>query len=130
MLCDLIEEAGRWDLVPKPESLWWTSTYDPEEEEDMNLGTSSGCYKFPKFKILECALNRQGKSHDAIEEKMQTAKKAFRKDIQMYKCKHVPWKVKCQRLVDHVYAVFAFGSENLLRTIQTLERIKGWKPRQ
>ena len=80
MLRDLIEEASRWDPVPKPASLWWTSTYDSEEMVDMNLGTTPGCYKFhfeEKFKILGYALNRQGKSHDAIEERMQSAKKAF-----------------------------------------------------
>ena len=26
MLRDLIEEACRWDLEPKPASLWWTCT--------------------------------------------------------------------------------------------------------
>ena len=46
-------------------------------------------------------------------------------DILIYKSADVPWKVKCQRLVEHVYAVSAFGSENWSWTIQTLERIKG-----
>ena len=46
MLRDLIDEASRWSLVPKPTSLWWTSTYDSEEMVDMSLGTTSGCYKF------------------------------------------------------------------------------------
>ena len=67
---DLVEEASRWDLVPKATSLWWTSTYDSEEKIDMILGAASGCYKFPlsegKFKMLGCAMNRQGLSHDAI----------------------------------------------------------------
>ena len=93
----------------------------------MNLGTSSGCYTFPfedTFKILGCAMNRQGKTHDAIEERMQWANKAFGKDILIYTSKDVPWKVKCQRLVDHVCAVFAFGSENCSWTIQTMENIK------
>ena len=72
MLRDLVEEASRWDLVPKPASLWWTSTSDSEEKVDMILCTTSGCHKFPfeeKFKILGYAMNRQGKSQDAIEEK-------------------------------------------------------------
>ena len=41
----------------------------------MTIYTSSGCHKFPfeeKFKILGYAMNRQGKSHDAIEERMQS----------------------------------------------------------
>ena len=96
MLRDLIELASRWDLVPKPASLWWTSTYDDEEKVDMILDTTAECHKFPfeeKLKILGCALNRQGKSHDAIEERMQSANNS---DIQ--RAKHVPWRVKCQRL--------------------------------
>ena len=82
----------------------------------MNLGTTSGWYNFPfeeRFKILGCAMNRQGKSNDAIEERMQTADQAFRKDMLICKRKDVSWKIKCQRQVDHVYVVFAFGSEKL-----------------
>ena len=65
MLCDLIEESGRWDLEPKPASLWWTMTYEPEEKVDLILGTALGCYKFfseEKFKNLGCVMNRQGKN--------------------------------------------------------------------
>ena len=130
MLRDPFEEASRWDLEPKPASLWWTSTYASEEKIDMILGTSTGCCKFPfedEFKILGCALNRQGKTCDAVEERMQSANKVFWKDIVIYKSKDVPWKVKCQRLVDHVYAVFAFGSEIWSWTQQTMEEIKGWE---
>ena len=74
---------------------------------------------------MGCAVNRQGKTHDATEERMQSANKAFWKDIQTYKSKDVPWK--CQRLVDHVYAVFAFGSENWSWTVLTFDKIKGWE---
>ena len=46
MFRDLIEEANRWDLVPKQASLWWTCTYDSEKKIDMILGTTSGvCYE-------------------------------------------------------------------------------------
>ena len=54
---DFIEEASRWDVEPKPASLWWTSTCDSEEKVDMVLGTT-GCYTFPfegTFNILGCA---------------------------------------------------------------------------
>ena len=101
-----------------------------QKKNDMIFGTSTGCYKFPfqdKFKILGCAMNRQGKTYDAVEERMQSANKAFWKDILFCISKDVPWMIKCQRLVDHVYAVFAFGSENWSWTIQTMEKIKGWE---
>ena len=94
VLRDLISEAGSWDLVPKPTSLWWTSTYDPEERFDMTIYTTSGCHKFPfeeKFKILGYAMSWQGKSHGAIEERMQSANKALWKDILLYRSKDVQW---------------------------------------
>ena len=123
----LIAEASKLDLEPKPASLWWTSTYASEEKIDMNLGTTTGCYTFPfedTFKILGCAMNRQGKTCDAVEERMQSANKAFWKDIVIFKSKDAPWKMKCQSLVDQVYAVFAFRSENWSWTEQTMEKSK------
>ena len=79
------------------------------------------------LKISGYAMNRQGKSRDAIEERMQSVNKVFWKDILICKSQDVPWKVKCQRLVDHVYAVFTHGSQNWSWTIQTLDRIKRWE---
>ena len=89
---DLIEEAAKVDLEPKPASLWWTSTYASDEKKDMILGASKGRNKFPveeEFKILGCLMNRQGKTCDAVEERMQSANKAFWKDIKIYRNKGI-----------------------------------------
>ena len=80
----------------------------------MILGTSKGNYKLPfedTFKILGCAMSRQGKTCDAVEERMQSANKAFSKDILIYKSKDVPWKVEWSTSggPHHVYEVLAFG---------------------
>ena len=91
----------------------------------MIFGTSKGCYNFSfedTFKMLGSTLNRQGKTCDAVEERMQSANKAFWKDSVIYESKDLPWKVKCQCLVDHVYVVFAFGSEHWSWTQQTMEK--------
>ena len=101
-----------------------------EEKIEMLLITAVGCHKFPfaeKYEILAYAMNRQLESHDAIEERVQSANKAFWKNILIFKSKDVPWKVKCQRLVGHVHAVFGTGGENRSWTIQIFERIKGWE---
>ena len=123
-------EVRRWDLAPKPASLWWTSTYEPEEKCDLSIDTTSVCHSFSieeKFKILGCAVNRQGKAHDAIEERMRSANKAFWIDFLMYKTKDIPWKIKCRRLVDHVLQ----SSPSKVRTgpgpKKTFERIKEWE---
>ena len=121
MLKDLIEEAAEMDLEPKPASLWWSNTYASGEKEDMILGTSKGCYKFPfehEFRIL---VNRQGKTCGAVEERMQSANKAFWKDIKIYKTKDVPWRI------NHVYAVFSFGSETWSWTHHPFEKVQRWE---
>ena len=66
-------------------------------------------------------------TNDATEGRMQSANKAFWKDILIFTSKDVPWKVKCQRLVDHVNAVFASGSENCFWTMRTKKKIKRWE---
>ena len=96
MLCDLIEEAEKWDLAPKPGSLWWTSTYLLEDRSEVFVATNGLMYKFTceeKIEILGCAMNRQGKTLDAIEERMQSANKASWRDILVYRSKDVPWRI-------------------------------------
>ena len=127
---DLIEAAEKWDVAPKPASLWWTSTYEEEERSEVPIPTNQMMYKFPseeKFKILRCAMNRQGTTLDAIEERMQSCNKANWRDILVYRSKDVPWRIKCRRLVDHVHSVFSFGSEIWSLTIQTMDSTKRWE---
>ena len=90
-----------------------TSTYEPKC--DLSINTVSGCHRFSfeeKFKIL---------GHS--EERMQSVNKAIWKDTLTHRSKDIPRKIKCQRLVDHVFAVFSFGSENWSWTTQTFERM-------
>ena len=69
-------------------------------------------------------MNRQGETLDAIEERMQSANKAFWRDILVYRSGDVPWRIKCGRFVDHVYSVFSFGSENWSWTTHTMDNVK------
>ena len=78
MLRDLIEESEKWDLAPKPASLWWTSVYDSEEKIDFSIDTKTRRHRFPheeRFKLHRRTMNRQGKTHDCLEERMQSANK-------------------------------------------------------
>ena len=61
MMKELVEEAKRWKLEPKPASLWWTSTYASEEKEDMVIKTEAGEHRLP---------------FTSLEERMQSANKA------------------------------------------------------
>ena len=58
---------------------------------------------------------------------MQSANKAFWREILVCRSKDVPWALKCRRLLDHVYSVFSFESENWSWTIHTMDRIKRWE---
>ena len=49
------------------------------------------------------------------------------KNILIYKSEDIPWQIKCRRLVDQVFPVFSFGSENWSWTMKTVERINGWE---
>ena len=80
MLRELIEEAEKWRLAPKPESLWWTSTNESDKRSEVLIATNGLMYNFSfdeKLKFLGCAMNRQEKTLDAIEERMQSANVAF-----------------------------------------------------
>ena len=58
-----------------------------ESVVDKYVRCTVGCHKFTsekKFKVLGCAMNRQGKTIEAIEERMQSANKAFWKDISFF----------------------------------------------
>ena len=112
MLRDLIEKAEKWDLAPKTCKSVWTSTHEEEERSEVLIATNGLMYRFPlyeTFKILGCAMNRQGRSLDAVEERMQSANKVFGWDILVCRRRDVPLRIKCRRLVDHVYSVFSFG---------------------
>ena len=45
MLRDLIEEAEKCDLAPKPASLWCTSTNEEEERSEVLIATTGLMYK-------------------------------------------------------------------------------------
>ena len=54
-------------------------------------------------------MNRHGETLDAVEQRMHSANKAHWRDILVYRSKDVPCRIKCWRLVDHLYSVFSFG---------------------
>ena len=45
VLKDLIQETAKWDLEPKPASLWWTSTYGSEERQELTIDTETGSHR-------------------------------------------------------------------------------------
>ena len=104
---------------PEPASLWWTSTYDSEEKSDVNLGTTSGCYTFPfqeNVKIWGCAVDRHGKTYDAVEERMQSANKAMKK-IKGWETKTMPRLFRFKRHEDETWVLCHNGPCEMARKI-------------
>ena len=88
----LTEQAERWDLEPKPASLWWTSNHAHEMMGDNTISSRAGQHKvlFVKcFKILGYTFKQDRRKIAWWEEcKMQTR---LGGEID------VPWRVKCRR---------------------------------
>ena len=80
-----------------------------------------------QFKILGCTLNRQGKTHECLEERMLRANKAWWKDVKIYRRKDVPWRVKCRGMAEHVYSVFCLEVKIGRGSHATLDRIRRWE---
>ena len=77
---DFIEEKERWDLEPRPVSLWWRSTCADEKKDDIKIMTRTGVHKLPfekKFKILGYTFNQARRTQDNLEKRMQSANKAW-----------------------------------------------------
>ena len=105
MMKDLNDEAERWNLEPKPASLWWTSTYASEMTEDITICTRTGRHRNPferSFRIFGLHLNQADKTQSCLEERMQDASKAWWRyqDLQKQRC--TVEKKKCRRMVEHV----------------------------
>ena len=88
---DLIEEPEKCDLQPQAASRW-TSTCAEEIMNDIDIRTTTGLHKLPfeKFKIPGCTFKQAGRTQDSQELRMQTANKAWWRDVKIDRSKDVP----------------------------------------
>ena len=80
MLKDLIEEAAKVDLEPRPVCGVQAHALLKRRRRRSWAPQQTGCYKFPsedEFRILGSVMNRQGKTCDTVEVRMQSVNKAF-----------------------------------------------------
>ena len=49
-------------------------------------------------------MNRQRKTRDTIQFRLQSVKKGCRRDIQVYRSEDLSWRIKCRRLMEHMYS--------------------------
>ena len=86
--------AERCDLEPKLASLWWSSTYSGEIQEDMTMEAQRGRHKFPFGKSQDSGIlsNQSGTWHDSPEGRVQKAQRAWNRDVRFYRSMDVLWR--------------------------------------
>ena len=107
LMKELIEEAKRWNLEPMSASSWWSSTYvmgqgarDSKDRGDSRQSSISE-------KLQPSGIPLQS---DSVEERLQEASEAWRRDARIYRSRDVPWRIKCKRMMDQVYSFEGWGS--------------------
>ena len=82
-----------------------------------------------QFQDLEmCFFNRQGKAHDAIEERMQSANMAWWKGVKIYRSKEVSsGQSSVEEWWNTSLASSPWGVRIGLGPRETLDRIEGWE---
>ena len=66
MVNDIIKELLNLDMEPKPESLWWTSSYEEEDKLTLKVGGRGKDWDLPfreVFDVLGTVFNVMGKAH-------------------------------------------------------------------
>ena len=82
------EGLDKWNLEPKPASLKWTSTFADEMMDNITISTRTGQHRIlfkKKLKILGYIFNQSGRTQDSLEERMQSASKAWWRDVKIYR---------------------------------------------
>ena len=73
-------------------------------------GTADNLPFQKSFNLLGYHFNPTGKSHESVEERLQEASEAWRRDARIYRSRDVPWRINCKRMVDQVYSFEGWGS--------------------
>ena len=73
MVNDIIEELLDLDIEPKPESVWWTSTFKDEDMRTLRVGGRDKIWDLAfceVFDVLGYRFHRDGKGFQGVERSM------------------------------------------------------------
>ena len=74
MVNDIIEELLNLDMEPKPETLWWTSSYEEEDKLTLKVGGGGKDWDLPfreVFEVLEYLFQRVEKGTQGVEKTLR-----------------------------------------------------------
>ena len=106
MVNDIIEELLNLDMEPKPESLWWTSSYEEEDKLTFQVGGGGKDWELPfreVFEVLGYRFQRDGKGTQGVEKTLRKGMGSWWCDAYIYRSKSVSLTTKCQRVISHVF---------------------------
>ena len=124
---DIIEELLDLDMEPKPESLWWTSTYRGEEKTTLRVGSRTKTWEFPfreVFEVLGYRFHQDGKGFQGAERTMCKGMGSWWCDKFIYCSKTV---TKCKRVHSHVYSTALNGSINCPWSGVLINKVRAWE---
>ena len=130
MVNDIIEELLDLDMEPKPESLWWTSTYKHEDMRTLHVGGRDKMWDLPScevFDVLGYLFHRDGKGFQGAERSMCKALRSWWRDKYIYRSKTVSMTTTCKRVHSHVYSTVLHGSINWPWSGAMINKVRPWE---
>ena len=127
---DIIEELLDLDMEPKPESLWWTSSYEEEGQITLKVTGRGKEWDLPfmeVFDVLGYRFQRDGKGTQGVEKTLRKGMGCWWRDAYIYRSKSVSLKTKCQRVVSHVFSTALNSSVNWNWTNINARAVQRWE---
>ena len=97
----------------------WTTVRTGKQQGNTN------CRSRRRKRSSDTHFNQPRRTQHRLEERLQSVDRAWWRDVKILRSKGVPWRVECRRIVEQVYSVFCFGSENWSWRGAILDRMKG-----
>ena len=126
MVNDIFEELLDLDMEPKPDSLWWTSTY----KDELRVGSRGRTWALPLsavFHVLGCRFHRDGKGisrrrTDVVQRYGQLV--AGQVHLSLKGCARAG---KCRSVLSHVCSTALNGSISWPWSGATLNKVRAWE---
>ena len=110
---EMIDELMGPGKEPKPEWLWWTSTYGAEATTKMEVGSRRSSWEMPcmeELDLLGYIFRRNSKVTQGTERTLNKGMTSWWRDAHIYRANSVPMRAKCDEVVRHALSKKLNGS--------------------
>ena len=127
---NIIEELLNLDMAPQPESLWWTSSYEEEDQLTLKVGRGGKDWDLPfqgGLRGIGCRFQRDGRGTQGVEKTLRKKMGSWRRDADIYSSKSVSLRTKCQRVISHVVSTALHSSANWTWNFYNARTVHRWE---